>query len=462
VEVITNTVTIANTVPAGVYLLPLKVATSVTGVNIDQVEPIYIVVESFAAATAATVMNGDFEAPLPYMMNFVDWDHGYDVNDIVNGISGVWKHKYEWLSPENPAETPPSIAATGKTSIYEGQGPDGSDCLVIECSPGTFDYVLTQKITGLDPEKVYTLSAKVKMTDVTNTSKSAGIRIGYWPEAQIPAEDDDSFAANSAERAIYGANYKDFSGVWGEASIMITDVNSDGTTLIVIRFGVASADTDGKAYIDDVKIEEVIIEDTGELINGDFEDAVPLDTNVAPRWDSGSATTMTAAINALLPGKWLLFNGWTVNNATATQETSGAHSGSKCLKLNVNQSDIDGGWAQKITGLTPGDVYTVSAWAKSENITKISYDGNPPTGIGWYPKEEGAHLVWWEYDEAGEVFQTRPTSSECVRNVGTWTEMTLDVTVPSTGEIVIGVRVGGQNASMDGTFWFDDVTLTKK
>ena len=445
IDVIANEITVNASLAKGQYILPLKVTTSEDGINIDQMEPIYILVESFGTMTAATVMNGNFESTLPLDLTLGYW---YYPEDIMKMTPGVWRWKWEWQSSAGTDDDGPTYDAEINVST-NGTGLTGK-CLVIDCSTGTCDYIITQKITGLNPSKMYKLSAKAKVSDITKT-RSNGVRIGCWKK------DNTEFWGSNANWS-----EKTLSESWTDLTLNITSINDDGTALIALRFGGSSADTDGKAYFDDVKIEEFIPETTGGLINGDFEEAVTVDVSKAVSLGSGDAGTTTNLL-ALDPGKMILANGWAITNADITQETTGAHSGSKCIKIFGARGKVDGGYVQRITGLTPGDVYTFTGWAKSENITARSYPRHEDlTGPGYYPKEEGAHLVWWKYKDASTDFAARPESSECVRNVGTWTEMTLEVTVPSTGEVFIGARMGGGNSDMDGTCWFDDLKFVKK
>lgn len=445
-EIITNEITINTSLAAGTYILPLKLATSEDGINVVQDEPIYILVESVPAATPGIVMNGDFEAPLPYsLMTYRECT----VEDAFGLAKGVWRWNSYWWSddywstPEDPV-----VDADFKWYIAEGQSYDGSDCLVMDCSAGTFDNNFMQVVTGLDPAKKYTLSAKVKLSDVTNTAKSGGIMIGYWPAGNL----DDN--VNSAT---YGSAFKDFSGEWGEASVVITSINSDGTALIALRFGGPSSDTDGKAWFDDVKIEEYIPEVTGELMNGDFETSFDLSY-------SNIGNDPTNYINGLLSGGWKVFNGWnlsygTSGNGGVTYQATEGRNGSKCIKI-AGRTDLeasfDGGVIQKITGLTSGDVYTFSAWIKCQGADK---DGH-------YDEDTGGRCVWWK-PTAPNVFPNRLTAGEgtasviTVRDDSDWTQATMEVTVPESGEVTIGVRCGGTSADVWGTFWIDDVTFEK-
>lgn len=449
-EIITNEITINTSLAAGTYILPLKLATSEDGINVVQDEPIYILVESVPAATPGIVMNGDFEAPLPYMMRFVDYGHAYGLDEVKAGAPGVWKNKYEWLSPNNPSDVPPSIAAVASTSIVAGGGPDGSDCFLMECTAGTFDYVLAQKITGLDPDKVYTLSAKVMITDVTDTEKSNGVTLGYWPKGSTYASKGSQ--DGGASKGTSGTPVKTFDGTWVDTSCLITSIEDNGEAIIFIRFGSNGHDTDGKAYIDDVKIEEY---DEGGIVstlsNGDFATAVTLPSSMIAKADR-------ATFALIEPGKWVTYDGWNGSIATFSHSTTEGIGNSGCLKIALAGSPTNGaevGFVQRLNGLTPGDVYTYSASVKTSGMNKN--DGHYVVG---------GTIIWWKPDTSAEGFPnwppipTGPSKTPISFNED-WKEISMDITVPDSGSLIIGLNHGYGNGDVDGTTWFDNVTLTK-
>ncbi len=444
IDVIANTITIKSSLAKGQYVLPLKVATTEDGINIDQQEPVYILVESFAAATAATVMNGDFESPLPLGFAIEKW---YYPEDAMAAAAGVWRWKPEWWSSAGGTDEQgnPTHDAEFKMSIY----PNGvsGNCFVMECSPGTFDNIVVQKITGLNPAKMYTLSAKAKVSDITTTAKTGGARIGCWKKDNTEYWGSN---ANWSEKTV--------SEGWTDLSLTIASINADGTALIALRFGGSSADTDGKAYFDDVKIAEFTPAVVGQLANGDFENQIGLSyTSLGT-----SAAAVTSTLNGIVPQEWTCYNGWNLAYAISgnggLSHASEGRSNSKCVKV-ACRTDVDTGMdfaiLQKIVDLTPGDKYTLSAWIKGEGLTKAAANRRGGRCVWYKPTNDAGTEFPLQVDEADGL------SSPLVLNAD-WTKVSLEVTVPPAGAVIVGVRLGGNSGDVDGTWWIDDITFVKQ
>lgn len=134
-------------------------------------------------------------------------------------------------------------------------------------------------------------------------------------------------------------------------------------------------------------------------------------------------------------GNWSYIGGWNESKAKVEQMDNRGVNNSRCVAIMALTEDVDVMIAQKITGLTPGKYYRITARVKTENIVN----------------GKGAHLslnyLW------------APTS-EGVTGTKDWTTVYLDIDdVPQSGEITLCLRLGHTAAASKGVAYFDNIVV---
>lgn len=196
----------------GDYVLPLAMSSDDEAVEIVQNELCFVAV-SVVAGVVGVVVNGDFSTEVGLSQNW-----GKD-----GAVVGEWRYTGGWNTG-------------GATVSYDPTGGfGGSPCVVIATKAGmTTDVMISQKVTGLNPEKAYKVTAKIKTENIT---KGRGANI---------AEGSDIAPASNGVTGTKG---------WTSETLYVPDPVG-GEVQISLRLGYNSADSDGKAWFDNVEISE--------------------------------------------------------------------------------------------------------------------------------------------------------------------------------------------------------------
>ena len=196
---------------------------------------------------------------------------------------------------------------------------------------------------------------------------------------------------------------------------MCFNSGNNSTLTFTFNSGDSGWPTTGDALITMVRLTE--LEGAG-LQNANFEDG----TGVPDYWDH----------YAFNPG------------AVFTWEAMGSgRNGSRAISID-NGPDTgsslgnDSRWIQRVKGLVPGEIYTLSGWIKGENISNET--GN--TGANLFVGNAWDHTVQ--------------------QLVGTfdWTYVEMEFVAPDDCELLIGARLGYFGSTAYGKVWFDDLRLT--
>ena len=195
----------------GSYVLPLKMKSDAPNITVTQQELCFIAV-NVVKGIVGVIVNGDFS------INVSTTQYNKD-----QAITGEWRYTGGWN-------------AGGATVSYnQTAGMGNSPCIVIAAKSGmSTDVMVSQKVTGLNPEKAYKVTAKIK---IEGNTKGRGANIAEGPDL-APASD-----------GVTGT--KD----WVTETFYIPDPVA-GEVQISLRLGYNSADSDGTAYFDDVVLSE--------------------------------------------------------------------------------------------------------------------------------------------------------------------------------------------------------------
>ncbi len=277
----------------------------------------------------------------------------------------------------------------GRTTYsWSSSGIGGSGCISINST----DYndarvVQTVQVT---PGKTYALSAYVKGENII---ADQGADIG----ANICLMGD--WTVSSSENS---------TGTFDWKRIDLTFVApASGTVQIGCRLGFYSNLMKGTAYFDNVTLTEI----------DDFE--------------TGFGST---------PLNWSTSANLNDGITTFTWEPTAGLNNCKCISINSTGYN-DARWVQTIQ-LTPGKVYSLSAYVKGENIII------DPNNNG----EIGANIsVMGEW-----------TASASTNSTGTfgWKPINFNFLVPESGYVTISCRLGFYNSSVKGKVYFDNLTIS--
>ncbi len=198
-------------VATGSYVLPLKMKSTDAGIAVVQDELCFIAV-NVVKGVVGIIVNGDFSTLVSTQLYSKD-----------QAITGEWRYTGGWN--------------TGGATVTYNQtaGVDGSPCIVIAAKAGmSTDVMVSQKVTGLNPEKAYKVTAKIK---IEGNTKGRGANIAEGPDL-APASDGVTGTKGWVTETFYVPD-----PVGGEVQISL-------------RLGYNSADSDGTAYFDDVVLSE--------------------------------------------------------------------------------------------------------------------------------------------------------------------------------------------------------------
>ena len=184
-----------------------------------------------------------------------------------------------------------------------------------------------------------------------------------------------------------------------------------------------------------------IVGDDGEDLDGDGSD--PLTITVTG--SANGATHIARAIITLADDRLLINGGFEESLGDGNDQPDPGWDGQDARKLTIVNTgsgqvyeddyaiffDLDnsgvGGASlnQQITGLTPGDTYTLTAYVHLISIEEKNAQSNPLFNLSISELKVGAALV--------EHIQTAPTAD--------WLEVTLNVTAPANGELWIRAQL---------------------
>lgn len=160
--------------------------------------------------TDQLVVNGDFELPV-------------NIDKTTESVVGEWRYIGGWNSE----------AATIK--YEQSRGVNGSKCMVIVASKNETDVAITQKIKGLDPNKAYKATARIK-TEGVSSGYGAGLSLEYlWAPTSV---------------GVTGTSD------WTTATLEIDNVPASGEITLCLRLGNTSSSSSGVAYFDNVFLSE--------------------------------------------------------------------------------------------------------------------------------------------------------------------------------------------------------------
>lgn len=154
-------------------------------------------------------------------VNVANWDFEQMVD--FTGAQGAWIKQTGWKGHNANVTYEPTGGYNGTAGIK------------IECTAETTDMPVSQTVTGLVPDKLYELSAMIKVKDIT-PDKGAGGNVGLY--GQNVWTHSESFTGSHN---------------WTKKSVrFIADKESVD---IACRLGFSAGDSDGTAWFDNVKIE---------------------------------------------------------------------------------------------------------------------------------------------------------------------------------------------------------------
>lgn len=135
-------------------------------------------------------------------------------------------------------------------------------------------------------------------------------------------------------------------------------------------------------------------------------------------------------------GTWFESN-WATPGGTFSVDGSAAYLGTKSLKITQNQANPQrSGAAQKLTNLTAGTVYTLSAYVKTDHVTSNSAN-------------YGAGLYAAFFNGSAEISNV---TGKAVKGTNDWQRVSLTFTVPAG---TTRAEVYGGLSYANGTAWFD-------
>ncbi len=274
------------------------------------------------------------------------------------------------------------------TYSWSSSGIGGSSCISIN-STDYNDARVVQTIQ-VTPGRTYTLSAYVKGENIiADQGADIGANIclmGGW---------EVSSSENST-------------GTFDWKKINLTFVApASGTVQIGCRLGFYSNLMKGIAYFDNVTLTEQEDFETGS-------GSTPLDWSTSAYWNDG--------------------------RTAYTWETNAGINNSKCISINSTDYN-DARWTQTLQ-LTPGKVYSLTAYVKGENIIA------DPSNNG----EQGANIsIMGEW-----------AASASANSTGTfdWKPIHLDFLVPESGSVTITCRLGFFSSCMKGKAYFDNLSIS--
>ncbi len=274
------------------------------------------------------------------------------------------------------------------TYSWSNSGIGGSSCIIIN-STDYNDARVVQTIQ-VTPGRTYTLSAYVKGENIiADQGADIGANIclmGGW---------EVSSSENST-------------GTFDWKKIDLTFVApASGTVQIGCRLGFYSNLMKGVAYFDNVTLTEQEDFETGS-------GSTPLDWSTSAYWNDG--------------------------RTAYTWETNAGINNSKCISINSTDYN-DARWTQTVQ-LTPGKVYSLTAYVKGENIIA------DPNNNG----EQGANIsIMGEW-----------AASASANSTGTfdWKPIHLDFLVPESGSVTITCRLGFYSSCMKGKAYFDNLSIS--
>lgn len=196
--------------PTGGYVLPLKMKSDEKNIEVKQEEVCFISVDVIPGLVGF-IVNGDFSETVSTTL--------YSNNAAI----GVWRYTGGWNTG-------------GAVITYDlTAGVGGSPCIVIAAKSGSStDVMVSQKVTGLNPDKAYKVTAQIKTEGIT---KGRGANIAEGPDL-APASDGITGTKN-----------------WTTETFYVPDPVG-GEIQISLRLGYNSSDSDGTAYFDNVVLSE--------------------------------------------------------------------------------------------------------------------------------------------------------------------------------------------------------------
>lgn len=166
----------------------------------------------------------------------------------------------------------------------------------------------------------------------------------------------------------------------------------------------------------------------------DTDKPVTVDSNAVSNYNF-EADMDLSKVSSAVAKKWSYLGGWNEDKAKVQQINNRGVNNSRCLAIIALEEDVDVVVSQKITGLTPGKPYRVTARIKTESVTN---------GKG---AQISLDYLW------------APTS-EPVNGTTDWTTVYLDLDdVPASGEITVCLRLGNTSAASKGVAYFDNVIV---
>jgi RHS repeat-associated core domain len=221
--------------------------------------------------------------------------------------------------------------------------------------------------------------------------------------------------------------------------ISFTYKDDNSTTFAYIKSGQAEASAQKETFnFDDAGRTTSVVHPDGTAGTYSYTDNLPKDAAsnkmTSQAYTSASVTNLLQDHNAELNnGSWAGSN-WSSPGGTFNVDSTTAYLGTKSLKVVQNQpSPARSGAVQKLTNLAVGTVYTLSAYAKTNNVTSGS----------------GANLYVAFFNGSTSLGTVNGTGLTGTKD---WQRLSVTFTVPAN---TTRVEVYGGLSYANGTAWFD-------